>query len=146
MDYQALTTPELTAIRKDPSVSVQDRRRVNDILRARRLDAQEQAGNSLEDYLTMTYARALAEADNRMGEQELSDQAARTLAGAWASPGTVGRALAAVATGAWSLPLTDAQIDAFHEDLWQTFYGCAEDSAEVLVWSMLGTWSAQGRP
>ena len=101
----------------------------------------------------LKYDEAIAEAREREGKRELSDAAALTLCAAWHSSGTVGRYLAAVSTGAWSpesLTVQDeddtriTRGDEFRTDLYETFRGATKDSEEMLVWSMLGTWSMNG--
>jgi hypothetical protein len=105
----------------------------------------------------MRYAQALKQVYVREGERELSDEAALTLCSAWQSSGSIGWTLAAVATGAWSPEsLHDGSLavisgqpvgergETFRSDLWRTFEDSASGSTEMLVWSMLGTWSLNG--
>lgn len=86
----------------------------------------------------LSYADALDMARQATG---LTDAAARTLCSAWASPGGVGHTLAAIATGAWSLPLSPDQLAEFGDDLDKTFGGGVESA---ILRDVLGVWASEG--
>ena len=104
----------------------------------------------------MNYDAAVAECRERLGKREISDEAARTLCAAWASPGSVGSALAAVATGAWKNselvacktydPSNRDKLTEFRDDLHRTFsdYRVSEGAEQTLIWEALATWACNG--
>ena len=92
----------------------------------------------------MRYADAVLQALLRQGEREISDDAARAIAAAWQSPGTIGCELAAVATGAWVR--SRESIAALLDDIATTrqiggAWVSAEDSVAL---DMLATWAMNG--
>jgi hypothetical protein len=101
----------------------------------------------------LSYDEALTQARERMGNRELSDAAALTLTAAWYAPNLP--AMVAVATQVWSPDslVTDEGSDTiasrgeqFRDDLYRSLGNAVhhDDSEEMLVWSMLGTWSMNG--
>lgn len=74
----------------------------------------------------------------RVGESEISDAAARTIAGWWASPGRVGQAMTALSQG------QQVSVNELLTDIANTRQGEMMLAIDHVALDMLGTWALNG--